>query len=68
MAVPIDVILDRTAVPIDDRVFTTLLDNSVAGTYRDYEKALEARRIQFATLVRLAGKGDRDRGPLAHPA
>lgn len=54
----IDVLLDREAVPIDEAVFRVLLDNSVAGTYKDYENALESRRIKFSDLVRLADKGD----------
>lgn len=54
----IDVILERTAIPIDEEVFTTLLDNSVAGTYKRYERALESRRITFADLAFLARRGD----------
>lgn len=54
----IDVMLERTAVPIDEEVFTALLDNSVAGTYRGYGKALESRRITFADLIFLARKGE----------
>lgn len=54
----IDVLLDGEAVPIDEAVFRTLLDNSVAGTYKDYENALDSRRIKFSDLVRLADKGD----------
>jgi hypothetical protein len=56
--VVIDVLLDGTAVSIDEAVFTTLLDNSVAGTYADYEKVLRTRSIPFAALVSLARKGD----------
>ncbi|MCT1776222.1 hypothetical protein [Brachybacterium sp. p3-SID957] len=54
----IDVILDRTAVPIDEDVFTTLLENSVAGTYKVYERALEKRIIKFSDLMFLASRGD----------
>lgn len=39
------------SVPIDEEVFTTLLDNSVAGTYRGYERALESGSIKFAELA-----------------
>ncbi|KAE8762288.1 hypothetical protein [Georgenia thermotolerans] len=54
----IDVLLEGDSVPIDEAVFRTLLDNSVAGTYVDYEKALAAGSIPFPALVRLARKGD----------
>lgn len=54
----IDVLLDGAAVPIDNAVFSTLLDNSVGGTYVDYERALESGSIKFQTLERLARKGD----------
>ncbi|MEW1979663.1 hypothetical protein AB0333_01865 [Citricoccus sp. NPDC079358] len=43
---------------IDDAVFTTLLDNSVAGTYKGYERALQTGSIKFSDLVNLARKGD----------
>ncbi|MCA4132047.1 ImmA/IrrE family metallo-endopeptidase [Arthrobacter sp. M4] len=54
----IDVLLDGEAVPIDEAVFRVLLDNSVAGTYKGYENALDSRRIKFSELVWLADKGD----------
>lgn len=54
----IDVLLQGEAVPIDEAVFRCLLDNSVAGTYRGYEKALDAGCISFSDLVDLAGHGD----------
>lgn len=54
----IEVLLGHDAVPIDKEVFTALLDNSVAGTYKGYERALEAGRIKLADLVYLARKGD----------
>lgn len=50
--------LGHSAVPIDDAVFTTLLDNSVAGTYKGYERALQTGSITFSDLVDLARKGD----------
>lgn len=39
-------------------MFTTLLGNSVAGRYKDYESALRTRSIKFADLVYLSRKGD----------
>lgn len=54
----IDVLLDGETVPIDEAVFRTLLDNSVAGTYKGYENALDSNRIKFSDLVSLAEKGD----------
>lgn len=54
----IDVFLNGSTVPIDKAVFTMLLDNSVAGTYVGYEKALQSRSIRFADLVELSRKGD----------
>ncbi|WP_067247117.1 hypothetical protein [Microbacterium resistens] len=54
----IEVLLDHTAIPIEDAVFTTLLGNSVAGTYRGYERALETGRIKFSELIDLARTGD----------
>lgn len=54
----IDVLLDGETVPIDEAVFRTLLDNSVAGTYKGYENALDSHRIKFSDLVWLAEKGD----------
>lgn len=54
----IKVRLDRQVVPIEKRVFTTLLDNSVAGTYAAYENALENGYIRFSELVRLSRRGD----------
>lgn len=54
----IDVLLDGGAVQIDEAVFRTLLDNSVAGTYVDYEKTLASGSIHFTSLVRLARKGE----------
>lgn len=44
--------------PLDETVFKTLLDNSVAGTYRAYGSALETGAIALAELQRLASKGD----------
>ncbi|WBL20243.1 hypothetical protein [Citricoccus sp. NR2] len=54
----IDVLIGRDAVSIDETVFATLFDNSVAGTYRGYERALESGRIRYAELVELSRKGE----------
>lgn len=54
----IDVLISRTAVPIDRTVFMALLENSVASTYVAYDKALAAGSIAFTDLVDLARKGD----------
>lgn len=54
----IEVRLDRQSVLIEREVFTTLLDNSVAGAYADYRNALESGRISFRTLIVLANRGD----------
>lgn len=51
-------LLGRSSVSINDAVFTTLLDNSVAGTYKGYERALHTGSIKFSELVDLARKGD----------
>lgn len=58
MAIAINVLLGQTAVSIDDTVFTTLLDNSVAATYKGYERTLQTGSIKFSDLVDLARKGD----------
>lgn len=39
-------------------MFTTLLNNSVAGTYKGYKRALQSGSIKFSDLVYLARKGD----------
>ncbi len=54
----IDVILNGTRTPIDEAVFTTLLNNSVASTYRAYDRALESSSIHFDELLLLAKRGD----------
>lgn len=54
----IDVLIGGTATPIDRAVFTALLEDSVASTYVDYEKALSAGTIAFANLVKLARHGE----------
>lgn len=54
----IDVLLNGEAVSTDEAVFRALLDNSVAGTYVGYERALESRSIRFSDLEYLAEKGD----------
>lgn len=53
----VDLLINRTAVPLDGSVFTTLLDNSVAGTYQDYANAMASRSIKLARLQYLAEKG-----------
>lgn len=50
--------LEGVPIPIRRAVFTTLLDNSVAGTYADYEKALSSGAIKFPALLRLARIGE----------
>lgn len=54
----IDVLLGDTRVPVEEAVFEALLDNSVAGTYVAYKRALERKSIPFADLVDLARKGE----------
>ena len=54
----IEVLIGRDAVPIDDTLFTALLDSSVAGTYKGYERALESGRIKYVELVELARTGE----------
>jgi hypothetical protein len=54
----IDVILDGAALPIDMAVFKTIFENSIAGTYAGYRKALASRSIRFPDLVELARIGD----------
>ena len=54
----IDVVLNGTRIPIDEAVFTVLLENSVAANYSDYKKALESSSITFDSLVALARTGD----------
>ncbi len=54
----IRLLLNGTTIPIDEAVFTTLLDNSVAGTYAGYSKAIESKSIKFSDLVDLSRKGD----------
>ncbi len=41
----VSVLVSGEAVPISRAVFTTLLDNSVAGTYVGYENALNSGSI-----------------------
>lgn len=57
-AMTIEVLVKGTAVPIDKAVFRTLLDNSVAGTYEGYKRALDSGQIGFAELIFLCRKGD----------
>ncbi|WP_370186956.1 hypothetical protein [Aeromicrobium sp.] len=54
----IDVEVGGVIVPIERAVFTALLDNSVAGTYVDYGKALASGKIKFTALLRLARTGE----------
>lgn len=54
----IDVFAHGSVVPIDEAVFRTLLDNSVAGTYVDYAKTLKSKSIKLADLVALARHGE----------
>jgi hypothetical protein len=54
----IGVSVDGQSVPIDESVFRMLLDNSVAGTYRRYERALDERSIKLTDLIFLARKGE----------
>ncbi len=54
----IDVLVGGATVPIDGEVFRTLLDNSVAGTYKPYKHALDCGRISFADLTKLCRWGE----------
>lgn len=54
----IDVQVGRVQIPIRRAVFTMLLDNSVAGTYVDYDKALASGAIKFPALLRQARIGE----------
>lgn len=58
VTVTIDVLLAGERVQISRAVFAGLLDNSVAGTYKDYERALASGSIEFAALVKLARRGE----------
>lgn len=50
----IDVMLNGKPVPIERRVFTALLDQSVVNDRAPVRKALETSRIPFRTLVELS--------------
>lgn len=54
----IDVLVNGAAVPIDSAVFTLLLDNSVAGTYVEYDRAQESGSIKLRKLEELCRHGD----------
>lgn len=54
----IEVLVNGTAVPIARAVFRLLIDNSVAGTYADYDKALIAGSIPLRRLEYLCRRGD----------
>lgn len=53
-----DVVVDGSVVTIDRAVFERLLDNSVAGTYVDYGRALESGTIKLRSLMRLCQLGE----------
>ena len=53
-----DVVLRGTRTPINEAVFTGLLENSVASTYRAYDRALQTSSISFEDLIFLSRKGD----------
>lgn len=50
--------LNGARVPIDATVFVALLENSVASSYADYERALRKLEIPFKDLVSLARHGE----------
>lgn len=54
----INVLLEGRRTQIDEAVFTTLLDNSVARNYAAYRKAIESSSIDFTDLIFLARKGE----------
>lgn len=54
----ISVLIGGVIVPIDRSVFTALLDNSVAGTYVGYERALASGQLTIRDLSYLADKGE----------
>ena len=54
----ISVLIGGATVPIDRSVFTALLDNSVAGTYVGYERALSSGHLTIRDLTFLAEKGE----------
>ncbi|MER7070277.1 hypothetical protein [Terrabacter sp. NPDC000476] len=54
----LNVVIGTESITIQRAAFTTLLDNSVAGTYVDYGKALASGGIKFPALLRLARIGE----------
>lgn len=54
----IDVLLNHARTPIEEAVFVALLENSVASTYVDYDRALKKLEIPFNDLVNLARHGE----------
>lgn len=54
----IDVEIDGYRFPIERSVFSALLDNSVASTYVDYQRAVDNGSIPFTKLEYLAQKGE----------
>lgn len=50
--------LDGGRFPIERSAFSALLDNSVASTYVDYQRAIECGSIPFAKLEYLAHRGE----------
>lgn len=54
----IDVTLGGTRTPIERSVFIALLENSIASTYVDCDRALQKGSITFSDLVGLARHGD----------
>jgi hypothetical protein len=54
----IQVLIRGTATPVSREVFTTLLDNSVAGTYKGYGDAIRTGHITLSQLKFLAARGD----------
>lgn len=53
----ISVLFGGEATAIERAVFTRLLDNSVAGVYKSYNRALESGEISLRELKRLCEKG-----------
>lgn len=54
----VEVLVNGSAVQIDRKVFTLLLDNSVAGTYVEYERTLKSGSIKLRKLEELCRHGD----------
>lgn len=54
----IDVLLEGRCVPIDHKVFVTLLGNSVVNSYAPYRDALSSGSLKLAVLIELARKAE----------